>query len=211
MAQFQKTHPREDTIQRHPLTMEDVAFLKDLQHALNTQDTMGNADPRFWVIIQGEDESCTEADADASHIFSQESASVIADDLDGFVGHLQDRYGDRFSAEYNPKLNVWDVRLDDVEDDYVVNTDDLLKLLERAGIYDYSISYSRTVKSIVHDTLFLTHADCEDHLRRYHYNYKPDAHAFAMTAIRSPQFERLISVLQTVDWDAVAKEGGDAP
>lgn len=211
MAQFQKTHPRDDAVVRRPLTADDAAFLKDLQRILNTQDTMGNADPRFWVIVQDENEPCAEADADASHVFSQDSASIVADDLDGFVRHLQERYGDRFSAKHDPKLNVWDVRIDDAEDDYVTDIDDMVELLEQAGIYDYSVSYSRTVKSVVHNTLFLTHAACEDHLRRYHYNYGPDAHAFAMTAVRSPQFERLVSILQTADWDAIVPEGGGAP
>ena len=31
---------------------EDVKFLKDLQHEMNTQDTCYQSDPRFWVVMQ---------------------------------------------------------------------------------------------------------------------------------------------------------------
>lgn len=34
------------------MTKEDIEFLRDLQHELNTQPNDGNADPVFWGIIQ---------------------------------------------------------------------------------------------------------------------------------------------------------------
>lgn len=33
------------------MNKEDIKFLKNLQHEMLTQDTVGQANPRFWVII----------------------------------------------------------------------------------------------------------------------------------------------------------------
>ena len=44
----------EDTVKKEKLTREDVIFLKNLQKELNTEDTVGTASPRFWVIKQPE-------------------------------------------------------------------------------------------------------------------------------------------------------------
>lgn len=41
---------RRCTIEKHKLTEEERKFLRELQKELNTQDTIGQADPRFWVI-----------------------------------------------------------------------------------------------------------------------------------------------------------------
>lgn len=40
----------EDSTSKKELSCEDRAFLLKLQTELNTQDTAGTADPRFWVI-----------------------------------------------------------------------------------------------------------------------------------------------------------------
>ena len=33
------------------MTKEEVDFLLQLQKEMNTQDSLGNADPRYWVIM----------------------------------------------------------------------------------------------------------------------------------------------------------------
>ena len=51
MAIFHKTlHYHEDTTEKRDISQEDIEFLKRLQLEMNTQDTTGTADPRFWVI-----------------------------------------------------------------------------------------------------------------------------------------------------------------
>lgn len=56
MAIFQTTHPKErDVTEKHGITVDEIRFLKKLQHELNIQDSMGNRDPRFWVIRQSKD------------------------------------------------------------------------------------------------------------------------------------------------------------
>ena len=50
-AIFHKTlQYHEDTTEKRDISQEDIEFLKRLQLEMNTQDTTGTADPRFWVI-----------------------------------------------------------------------------------------------------------------------------------------------------------------
>lgn len=49
-------------------------------------------------------------------------------------------------------------------------------------------------------TFFLTLRDAQEHIRLNHYHYK-NPHTYAMTAFRSPSFEKLLGILQTVNWD----------
>lgn len=40
------------SIMTRRITKEDIAFLEKLQRELNSQPTLGTADPRFWVVLQ---------------------------------------------------------------------------------------------------------------------------------------------------------------
>lgn len=48
--------------------------------------------------------------------------------------------------------------------------------------------------------MFLTQIDAENHLRANHYHYSEDAHTYAMTAWRDPRMDKLIEILQEVEW-----------
>lgn len=213
MAQYQKTYPREDTVPRRALTAEDIDFLAKLQTTLNTQDTMGNADPRFWVIRQTERIPCAEDEADSCRVVFDDEP--VAGDMFDFIGHLKSRFENKIKAIMaHPDAGTRIQFLDNdgrVETEQICqNIQDILDALENAGLSDgYEVYWEKHVPANVQDTLFLTHQDCEAHLRAYSYNYEPDAHAFAMTAVRSPRFEQLIRLLQTVDWTALAAKTGD--
>ena len=92
MAQFQKTTPRPDKVPRRALTGEDLAFLTELQSELNTQDTMGNRDPRFWVIKQSETETCGADDAD-DIAFRDADGGVVARGIEDFLAYLRETHG----------------------------------------------------------------------------------------------------------------------
>ncbi len=53
-------------------TNEQRSFLKDLQHELNTQDTVGQADPRFWVVMCSKYEECSEDRADKYALYDSD-------------------------------------------------------------------------------------------------------------------------------------------
>ena len=53
-----------ETAALRKLTAEDIEFLIDLRDELNTQDTVCQADPRFWVVLTHENETCWEGNAE---------------------------------------------------------------------------------------------------------------------------------------------------
>ena len=44
----------EDTVIKEKLSNDDIKFLKELQKELNTEDNVGTASPRYWVIRRPE-------------------------------------------------------------------------------------------------------------------------------------------------------------
>ena len=48
--------------------------------------------------------------------------------------------------------------------------------------------------------MFLTQKDAENHLIANYYHYSDDAHTYAMTSWRSNRVEKLIDILQSVDF-----------
>lgn len=207
MPIFQETHPRKDNTPRRPLTKADLDFLSSLQSVLNTQDTMGNADPRFWVIKGQKEVPASGYDtADVYHLSFPSNPDVPDADIrtiDDMLNLIRDP---AFQSEFNCKIvqeSIDSCTIETETDTYLIRTmRTLLHILDELNV-DYDITYAMDASSIYPDTLFLTHAACEDHLRKYGYNYDKTAHAYAMTAVRSPEFERLLKLLQTVDWAAV--------
>ena len=61
------------------LTEEQREFLVDLQEELNTQDTVCQADPRFWVVLETFEEPCWDDQADDY---------ALIDDEGNTVGHI---------------------------------------------------------------------------------------------------------------------------
>jgi hypothetical protein len=138
-----------------PITKEDIAFLADLQRELTTQDTVGQADPRFWVIRDSHQITCWDEEA--------ERWALYKDGEDAQIGTLE----------------KW------------------VDLPE-----DYNLVPVKTERHIVSDTFFMTLREAKEHIERNHYHYR-DPQAYAMTAWRSPQVERLWKLLQEVDWAGV--------
>lgn len=201
MARFQETHDREDTTVRRPITADDLAFLHNLQTVLNTQDTMGNADPRFWVIAQTEERPCGRNDGEKTVLMDNEGH--IYETLDAVAEYVNNLGMDHEAKIMSGRLNIYD-EYGNSEYAYGSVAELAEYGLDEEPFEGLHITYLRSEKVIQKDTLFLTHAACEEHLRKYGYNYGDDAHAYAMTAIRSPEFEKLITILQTVDFDILA-------
>lgn len=54
---------------------------------------------------------------------------------------------------------------------------------------------------ITTDAMFLTLSEAERHLKANAHHYAHDAHTYAMTAWRSPEVERLLTILHSIDFD----------
>lgn len=205
MAYFQKTNPHADNTPKTPITLSDTQFLRELQTGLNTQDDMGNADPRFWVIKESRSFAATEDDYDRRTLLHNGVPVTSLEELCDIINDMDNDY----ETEMEDGALILLEHCEDEDDPYYVGQwrrlDNFLEYLDpvdpEGPWADFSIRYEKDESRVVPDTLFLTHRECEDHLHKYGYNYSEDAHAFAMTAVRSPQFERLIKFLRTVDID----------
>lgn len=213
MAVFQNPKYHADQTIKRELNRDDISFLKNLQTELNTQDTMGNADPRYWVVRQSH-MSVVPEDYAENTILCDSSDGQTWNSLDEFMEDFAENAADDYgiTAEEKPyddehdekELSTWELTIDG-ESYEVSDFDDLMLVFEEQLIDRYHICYTAQQSENCSDSLFLTHKDCEDYLRKYHYNHPQDAHAYAMTAVRSPRFERLINILQTIDFTALEK------
>lgn len=220
MAVYQKTIPREDTVAKRPLTQNDVQFLTALQHEMNTQDTMCNADPRFWVIKGVRWNPCEDPDTADITVLNGPGPEAIASTPEEAMqfllsnsiakrlagtGYSIENAGSGAASKDTPAVVVTVKQTPhDVKRVFnIKSVKDAYEALCFCRLYDYTLTYEAMEPHIYADTLFLTHRACEDHLRKYHYNYDEKAHAYAMTAIRSPEVEMLWKLIQQVDFKAL--------
>lgn len=167
---------------------EDIQFLKDLQHELLTQDKVSQADPRFWVIRDYRWDIIPDEYAEDYQVYDRDGDCWT---LSGFIEYLKD---DKDNDELLADVDWSDDNYDIV--DRLVD-----KLNEECGAEDYTIHGVIEQSFIVPNTMFLTIAEAKQHLKLNHYHYTSRAHAYAMTAWRAPKVERLIKLLQMVDFD----------
>lgn len=208
MAKFhQNLQYHKDEVQKKELTIEDLQFLCNLQKEINTQDTVGQADPRFWVIKGSEivinddgydislinDEGCMLA------MGGNDIAEYINDALIDYLDIYKVEYGltNEFVI-YNNK-EEYDNKNGDYNDANSLNSELLRDL-------DYRIVYYDTKDIIYPNTFFLTQKDAEKHLRENYYHYSEDAHTYAMTAWRSPICEKLWNILHEIDFEKMKED-----
>lgn len=167
-------------IVKRELTTEDIDFLKNLQNEMNTQDTVCQASPRFWVVAQEEwiitdDEYCEE-----THYFKD---GEDYGDFPKFLNRLID------TEEYEDSLS-------DLE-----SIDDFPQYIQD-DFYEKPVRKEHVIQS---NTFFLTKKEAEEHIRRNHYHYNETVHTYAMTAWRSPEVEKLYELLEKIDWEVLNK------
>ncbi len=198
------------------LTEDDIDFLQDLQFEMLTQDHVGQAAPRFWVVEGTERVFCgTEYGTDGEILYRD--TDECADGLEGAIKYFSDHYG----AEMEENDVV--IEEDDVMNGYVVKRvvqhddgeeliaaenvwtiEELIDALEEfdvIGSSTYSSACYKLEPHIYPNTMFLTNRSCKEHIRFNHYHYSDDAHSYAMTAWRSPQVERLWQILDKINWE----------
>lgn len=207
----------EDKTEKHKITDSELSFLRDLQKELNTQDILGQANPRFWVI-KGTEKLYHVDEADGYELYDSECCDVLADSTEGICNYINENLlddinsnrldGEEFVVTFehgilgNEKIVVKWLDGGNVDDEMIEELEDLQEIhdwLENQG-YDYQIISYKIVPKIYENTMFLTQIDAENHLRANYYHYSDDAHTYAMTAWRNPRMDKLIKILQEVDW-----------
>lgn len=196
MAKFWKhLKYHEDNTEKHKITEEEIQFLKDLQKEMNTQDHVGQADPRYWVIrdygeICGQDLN----NPDGYILYDRDSFTEVCRCESMVFGEMDIKE----TVEYLTENCSEDFVKEDFE--YINDMDSLKELLEEKGYEDsfYLIEYETIPK---YSGFFLTQKAAEEHLRRNDYYYADNATTYAMTAWRNPEADMLYRILQSVDFD----------
>lgn len=184
------------------MNKEDKEFLKDLQHIMLTQDTVGQADPRFWVVRHLVRTYGIENGYDITGSSIVHEGESIADNLEELCEYIKSTFEDK---EINIKyINDGTVEYAILNDDIkFFSINDLVEYIEQEFDYDdISIVNYKDAYQIAEDTMFLTLEECEKHIKTNWYHYKKP-HPYAMTAWRSPQVERLFKILQNTNWDDI--------
>lgn len=186
---------------------QDIEFLKELQHQMLTQDKVGQANPRFWVVrhkvrTYGIDE---DFDFDGTEVIHD--GERLADNFKDLYEYLRDNEED-LEIEYEEDCLGETVTINKGNDDEkeFEEIGELIDYMrEELGYSDglYFVNY-KDEYVIAENTMFLTIEECRKHIEcnGYHYN---EPHTYAMTAWRSPQVKRLYEILENTNWDEFIK------
>lgn len=189
-----KKHP--DNIEKHRITEEEIQFLKNLQHEMNTQDHVCQADPRYWVI-RDYDEVYGEHLNNATGIVIYDSTcceTLLKEEYSGFD----------IDSTIEEIIKVLDEKEYELDADTIENiklaydTDSLIEAMKEIEEYEFSVYEYQEIA--VDGGMFFTHEAAIEHLKRNDYHYSDKAHTYAQTAWRSKE-EKLWNILQTVDFD----------
>lgn len=165
---------------------EDREFLKSLQQEMLTQDTVCQASPRFWVVADYRMVPRPEGRHESYQVYSAEN------EYSGGIDKLLDE--------------IKECDLEDMPDEAKDSFGDIgcevsaIEWLKEHWSEDAELVPVEEEHFICPNTLFLTMAEAKEHIRRNHYHYSKRAHAYAMTAWRSPQIKRLFEILEKTDW-----------
>lgn len=171
------------------VTQEQYEFLKELQHELLTQPTDGQASPKFWGIMEerevGVPDGCGDGRiymGDGVVITLEEAIEYVnewltsCDDPDGFV------------------KQEWD----DVDKEWMQDVADFIKTY--IDMQCRVVWVDKKSELSTYTGAFLTKRACKEYIDKYGYNH-PNPHTYAMTAIRNPEYETLINILETMKFD----------
>lgn len=210
MAIYFNEPRREDDYEKHPITADEIHFLANLQKEMNTQSTMGTADPRYWVIKgKRKNYGIDDEYAEGMELINSDGDSV-ADGMEEIYNYLleyriediKETYGLNSKIEFLSESNYIVIN-GETDSDILVDIDDVINMLENFGYDDYRTA-NYTIEDYVYpNTMFLTYVEAESHLKANYYHYDKDAHPYCMMANRAPDVEKLYNILHHVDFEAL--------
>lgn len=184
----------EDTVEKHKITEDEIRFLKELQKEMNTQDNLGQADPRYWVIrdfskVYGERLN----NPDGFTVFDSDDGSEVCEIEYRMFGTSE--MVDEILKEFEEK----EYELSEEDRQRIYDTWDLDSLIEVLVELDFSVAQYEIVPK--YSGMFLTQKAAEEHLRANYYHYSDNATTYAMTAWRSKEADMLYKILHSVDFE----------
>lgn len=196
----------EDSTSKKELSCEDRAFLLKLQTELNTQDTAGTADPRFWVIKGSETYRNDDEPEEYGLICGGEVVACTTKETIEYLNeHIMPQNPDKDECTISyEESSYFDFVLKykelGKEDQELFSMEELNKYLAEVYI-DPCELFGISSRSVIYpNTMFLTEKAAREHLELNHYHYSADAHTYCMCAWRSPEIERLVKILRETQW-----------
>lgn len=185
------------------LNEDDARFLKGLQDELNSQPTLGTADPKFWVVMSKRWEPCF-GDDEPDGAFVDGEPERIDDIAEEVYRVLEEDEGDDAADAW---ASSYDVRMpSEGVFDFRGCADDLFE--EYTRVVGGDVTPAVLVERAAENTMFLTLREAEEHIAANSYHYI-EPRPFCMCAWRSPQVERLVHVLRTADFSCGPENAGD--
>lgn len=181
---------------------EDIEFLRELQHELNTQEHDHQAAPRFWGIEETYLENAADGDGDP-YIFSYDYEDRKT--LEEYVQSINEEISELDPDDvdnYNDLIYAWNY-IDEDDPDEVV--DFVNSNLRKFGTEDHIIWLKECTKISDQTGCFLTKRAAKAYLEKNYYHHR-DGHTYAMTAWRNPEFEHLMNILQTMNIDDIKED-----
>lgn len=171
---------------------EDIEFLRELQHELNTQETDGQAAPRFWGIMETVKRPSPEGFGEPVFYNGDEG---LTSTIEEFVQTIEENY-----LEDNESLkSLWEEIDKSDWDDVKDFANDELEL-------NVEIVYVEDSENISQQTgCFLTKRAAKRYLEQNYYHHE-NGRTYAMTAWRNPEFERLLNILQSMNIDDIKED-----
>lgn len=181
------------------MNKEDIKFLKNLQYEMLTQDTVGQANPRFWVIIDKIKHYGIDSDYgyDGVEILS-DGGEIIATNLKELYEFLIDN--DEIIVELLNENHLKIIKKPYMSEYNVYDLDGFMDIADEFDYDSLNITYYKEDYKIVENTLFLTLNECKKHISNNNYHYNQPS-PYAMTAWRSPQISKLYAILENTNWE----------
>lgn len=193
-----------------PLSGDDREFLAELQHELATQDKVCQASPRYWGIMHEFWYPCREGDQDRYDVYDEDGCDVFSleEAIKDEFESLLDESTDLVCISYEMDCSGIDI---DIKPDGswalgISNESDALSWLSERNPSMKSVPMA-CEHAIAENAMFLTLRECKEHIERNSHHYH-NPRPYAMTALRSPQVDRLLSILERTDWLACCGEVG---
>ncbi|PFH71652.1 hypothetical protein COI61_25310 [Bacillus cereus] len=174
---------------------EDILFLKALQKELKTQETDGNAAPRYWALMDYKWIPTAEGHHDRISLF------FVDDDCQAVI--VEEYVKEIINGETEHELT--EEQIEELKERHEYESEEELVEWIQENIDDNCyLVYEEEKSFIVPDTMFLTKEEAKKHIELNHYHYTSKVHTYAMTAWRAPKLERLLNILEPFDWELIS-------
>lgn len=170
-----------------------MEFLKELQREMKTQETDGQAAPRFWGIMEERERVTGEGYGGGTCIIDSTGGDTETYSLEEYVKDIEVEIEENFTPDGDLALEWKRVTKTDMDEVVDFARDWLDREAGACEIETHRQVSDRT-------GCFLTKRAAEKHIELNGYHYQ-NPHTYAMTAWRNPEFERFIRIFENLDLD----------